>query len=405
MTTPTTRRRDIPALSGARAVAAYAVIATHVGFNTGRALDNQPLSWLLARLDFGVTLFFLLSGFLLSRQFLADHSSLTWPTLRTFWRRRFLRILPAYWLAVAVILPCLSFVRVSPGQWVSYLLMIQTYDHQAHDPSLSQMWTLSVELSFYLALPLLLAIGHRLPLPRRHRMTGLVVLMLAFGLAAELVVHALVGGETDALLWLPPYLDWFALGIGLAVLSIDAGDPVGWQRAPLRWARSAGTCWAVGLMLLWFTTLPLAGPRDLSPATTWEWTLKHLLYGASAFFLLLPLVAGDAGWTERALGNRVMRWLGEISYGVYLWHLALLIALQRWVGWPVFGGHFALLYLLTAAAATLVAAASWHLVERPLLRRFSVSWRRAPASQPPPAPERDTVGAAASPSAQPSASG
>jgi peptidoglycan/LPS O-acetylase OafA/YrhL len=120
----------------------------------------------------------------------------------------------------------------------------------------------------------------------------------------------------------------------------------------------------------------LGGPRSLLASTTWEWTLRHYLFAGSAFFLLLPLIVGRETWPDRLLGNRVMTWLGEVSYGVYLWHLGLLLALRRWFGYDVFSGHFAVSFLSAAVAATAVAGLSWHVIERPLLRRFSQSWRR-----------------------------
>jgi peptidoglycan/LPS O-acetylase OafA/YrhL len=345
-------------------------------------LGNQPFAGLLARLEFGVTIFFLLSGFLLSRPFLlsqAEHRP--HPQLRTFWWRRALRILPAYWLAIIATLSFLSTRHSTAGDWVSYLTLTQTYNHHSVNPYLSQMWTLVVEVSFYAALPLLMAASRRLPGKPQSRTASLIVVMMAGALTSNLLVHQLDNGYAPTLLWLPLYLDWFALGIALASISVHVRAPARWQQRPIEWAQSPGTCWVVGALLLWLATLPLGGPRDLSPATTWEWTLKHLLYGASAFFLLLPLVLGRAQWPDRLLGNRVMRWLGEISYGVYLWHLGLLLSLQRWLGWPLFQGHFAGLYVLTALAATAAASVSWYVLERPLLRRFSTSWHRTGREQ------------------------
>lgn len=378
---PIAARRDFPALSGARAIAAIAVIGTHAGFLSGRSLGHRPFAGLLARLEFGVTLFFLLSGFLLSRQFLAEPHRLHWQGLRTFWRRRFLRILPAYWLAITVVLLWLSPTRPTKSDWWSYLLLIQTYDHRNLNPDLSQMWTLGVELSFYLALPMLLLVARRFPIRHTWRLATLLVVMVAAALASELFIHSAIGSETESLLWLPNYLDWFALGIGLAALTVEGALPASWYGVPRRWASCPGTCWALGLILLWFTTTPIGGPRDVSPASTWEWTLKHLLYGGSAFFLLLPLVAGAEQWTDLMLGNRFARWLGECSYGLYLWQTAIVLHLQSALGWPVFSGHFAPLFLASVAVSVAAGGLSWYLWERPLLRRFSVSWRsRAAAS-------------------------
>ena len=103
-------------------------------------------------------------------------------------------------------------------------------------------------------------------------------------------------------------------------------------------------------------------------------------------FLLLPAVFGDArgGWPRRALGNRVIAWLGLVSYGVYLWHTTLMVwfhdnEVPDWLP----SSPFLALLLPTAAAATACAALSYYLVERPALRfkdRGSSSRRRSSAS-------------------------
>jgi len=378
----TGRRSGLGALSGVRAVAAYAVIATHAGFESGRTLNNGPFAPLLARLNFGVTLFFLLSGFLLSRQFLTDTSRLERSHIAQFWWRRALRILPAYLLSIVGTLALFSNQHSSPWTWASYLLLIQTYDHHYVNHSLSQSWTLVVEIAFYAVLPLVIWASRRLRAPRHRQAAVLVVTLVVAGLAADVITHEVAGSSSLALLWLPCYFDWFALGILLASLSLEPAA-TRWRRTLSAWATSPGTCWVVGGLLFWLLTLPLAGPRSVAPATAWEWTLYHLLAGGSAFFFLLPLTQGGTAWTTALLGNRPMQWLGEISYGVYLWHLGILLSIARWLGWAPFTGHFWALFGMTAVAATLVAAASWHLVERPLLRRFSSSWRPATTEQAP----------------------
>jgi peptidoglycan/LPS O-acetylase OafA/YrhL len=365
-------------LDGARAVAAYGVIATHVGFNTGRSLDDRPLAPFLARLDFGVTIFFLLSGFLLFRPFAtAAMSGQAAPRLGAFWWRRALRILPAYWIVVVVTLAVLSYRHATGGDWWSYLLMIQTYNGHDVDASLVQMWTLVVEIAFYAALPLLAALPRVMPrrLTPVRRQLVLLVAMALVALSSNIVWHT-VGGPGAAQLWLPTYLDWFALGMFLAVASCLVPGHARWRRVLGDWADAPGTCWIAGALLFWISTLPLGGPRNLIPATAWEWTIKHYLYGAAAFFFLLPVMLGsERAWSQRVLSHRFSRWLGEISYGVYLWHLPFLIFIQRRIGWPVFGGHFIELFALTSLSATAAAAVSYYLIERPLLRRYSRSWR------------------------------
>jgi peptidoglycan/LPS O-acetylase OafA/YrhL len=312
-----------------------------------------------------------------------DDHQLRGAGLRDFWRRRAVRILPAYWLAIIGALTVLTTLHTSPLHWASYLLLVQGYSRMPIDNTLSQMWTLAVEISFYAILPLLFRISGRFGSDRRRQGVGLVIGMTLAAIIGNVTVHGVSGHSSIALLWMPLYLDWFALGIVLALLVVHENRPARWQLAPLRWAQSTVTCWVVGGLLFWLSTLPLGVPRSLAPATAWQWTLQHELFGAAAFFLLLPLVVGHERWTDRLLGNRVATWFGEISYGVYLWHLGLLLAIQRWLGFAPFSGHFVELYLVTAASATVVAALSWHLVERPLLQRFSRSWRRPTGSERP----------------------
>ncbi len=371
-------RHHYGALDGMRALAAFGVIATHAGFETGRSIDHRPLAPFLARMDFGVTVFFLLSGFLLYRPFARNALGLaSAPHIVDFWWRRALRILPAYWLAIVVTLGFLSARPASVGDWLSYLLMVHTYDHHNVDPSLTQMWTLAVEVSFYAILP---AVAY---LPRLLARAGITPLASQFwllgGMSMAALVWQLVARHVTAiglegLLWLPAYLDWFAAGMLLAVLSLAPATRL--MLANIRaWASEPLTCWIVAGLLFWIATLPVGGPLGLQPETAWEWSAKHYLYAGSAFFLLLPLTLGTGGRIGSALATRPMRLLGQLSYGIYLWHLPLMIAIARALHLKIFQGSFAVLYLLTAGSAVMVAAASWFGMERPLLRKFSRPWR------------------------------
>ena len=384
MTTPPLdpERRHVGTLDGVRAVAAYGVIATHTGFQSGRSLDSGTFAPFLARLEFGVTLFFLLSGFLLYRPFLlASLQGRPHPHWGSFWWRRLLRIAPAYWLVIVVVLGAMTAQMVTGAEWRDYLLLIQIYHHGRADSSLSQMWTLAVEISFYAALPLLAWLATRLSFGRPLRAhLALVGGVAAVALTSNLVIHA-HHLSSPALQWLPTYADWFALGMLLAILSAAPVTAPPWMASLRAVAAAPGTCWIAGALLYWLSTLPMAGPRNLLPSTAWEWTTRHYLYGLAAFCFLLPVMLGSSDWVRQLLGNRVMRFLGTISYGVYLWHLPLLIGIARWMDWGVFQGHFVPLYLLTTLSATAAATLSWYLLERPLLRRFSRPWRTAAASR------------------------
>jgi peptidoglycan/LPS O-acetylase OafA/YrhL len=372
----TAQRRDgrYPALDGMRALASLAVVFTHVGYATGRSLDNDLIGPLLGRGNFGVTVFFLLSGFLLYRPFaLYSFGGGRKPGLGTyFWRRAF-RIFPALWLTVTVTLLFLSRFPVNWSNWASYFLLIQTYNHHDYDPSLGQLWTLVVEVSFYALLPILARIvggPQRGPDAVLRRQAALLAVMVVVTQLFNLAFYHGVITNLQSVLWLPNYLDWFAGGMALAVLTcVPEGTRAlrGLRRSVQVWADSGVTCALVAAVLMALCLLPLGMPRNLAPGLFWQWTAEHYLFLACAFFLLLPLVLGRPGRVAGVLGSRAAALGGSLSYSVYLWHPQLMQWLQRTLDIKPFSGHFPLLFALTLGSTLIVAAASWYLVEKPLL--------------------------------------
>jgi peptidoglycan/LPS O-acetylase OafA/YrhL len=362
-----------PALDGLRAIAVLCVVLTHVGFQTGETFRGS-LGALLARLDVGVTIFFLLSGFLLYGPFVrAQLAARPAPSVRGYLRNRALRVLPGYWVAVLVIVPVMASRFLSVGELADQLLLLQSYSTNHLLPGLTQMWSLGVEVAFYLALPLLAVVGRR----------GQVRLLVGMGALSVLWTVSTRGlGVPDpgvGGLWLPAYLDWFALGMALAVLRAGH-DLSGRWRVLDQVADAGGTCWAVAALLLWLTATPLGGPRGLELAAPGEALTKHLLYGAAATFLLLPAVFGtdERAPVRRFLESPPMRWLGKVSYGVFLWHLLVLELVFRATGYTPFTGHALIVLALTLPFSLVVAALSLRLVEHPALalkRRWTTAGR------------------------------
>jgi len=384
-----TARHAFPQLDGLRALAAFGVVLTHTAFLTGRTADDGPFAPILARLNFGVTLFFLLSGFLLYRPFVAAAlAGRPRPALRRFWVRRALRIFPAYWLALAVLLAFAATSRFSPGDVLAYATLTHTYVGAPEDGALTQMWTLVVEVAFYLVLPLLALASlprGREPMALLRRQAVLLVGMVAVTIGYVPAVRAIWPRQPQMLLWLPAYLDWFALGMALAIASCVLGSPELTARCRLgvlsRLADDGATCWIVGGLLLWTASLPLAGPLTLVPPTGWERAAQHALFGAAAAFLMLPCVLGthDRGRIRAFLGAAPMRRLGTVSYGVYLWHLGLIVLTFRLLDQQLFSGGFWRLLGIVAVASVAVATASYELLERPLLSRGRTRPARATA--------------------------
>jgi peptidoglycan/LPS O-acetylase OafA/YrhL len=369
--------RAFPGLDAVRAAGATAVVATHVAFQTGRSVRG-PLSGTLARFDIGVALFFVLSGFLLFRPYAraAVTDRARWPGTRDYLVRRGLRILPAYWLAVALcllLLPANAGLR-GPRVWLRYLTLTQVYSPGLQRHGLTQAWSLCTEVAFYLLLPLLAL----LVLGRRGRALGRRPLVLLGLLAAVSVAWQVVTTRTGwfdghtAGQWLPGYLDWFAGGMALALVQarLASGVAADWMHGLADLARSAGTCLAASLSLFAVATSALAGPRSLeAPPTAWEAVFKNLAYGGCALLLLLPLVLGpQREGLAPALGARPLQLLGEISYGIFLWHLIVLETVVRVLHERLFTGSWLVVFALTWGLTVVVASASYLLVERPALR-------------------------------------
>jgi len=366
-------------LDAVRGLAATAVVATHVAFQTGR-YTTGPFDGALARLDFGVTLFFLLSGFLLFRPWLiarTDNSNRPAPA-GYLWRRA-LRILPAYCLAVVAAMVLIQDNDVSSlSGWVRHLTFTQIYgsDQLAH--GLTQTWSLATEVAFYLCLPLFAALllGRRSAGWRPGRilagLAGLELITLGW---LTLVTQAPELQVRAANTWLPGHLGWFAAGMALAVVQVDTTRGGASHKRPLAWVRDVGESlpanWLIAVGLFVLATGPLAGPRTVGFPTGWESVAKHLLYGGAALFFLLPLVMAPhaAGPLRRTLTLPPLRWLGEISYGVFLYHLVVLHLVFRWTDRPLFAGTgFLPVFGLTFVGAVVVAGASYLLVERRALR-------------------------------------
>ncbi len=350
-----------PCLDGVRALAALTVVLTHVGFQTGAGL-NGDLRTVLGRFDAGVAVFFVLSGFLLHRpQALAARSGRPLPRVRPYLWRRALRVLPAYWLAVALAYAVVPEARAGTlGGLLGQLTLTRIYVADPLLPGLTQMWSLGTEISFYLALPLL---GR---LVQRRGLRGQLLLCGAMYAVALLWQVAVARDVLAPHLgyWLPGHADWFALGMALAALRV-------WDWRPLDdVATAAGTCWLGAAALFAIVGTPLGGPLGLEQVEPTEAVVKTVLYGVIATLLVLPGVAGDQDRTavRAVLRSRPAVFLGRVSYGLFLLHLAVLELVRDLLDVEAFTGRFWLVTSVVLPVSVLLAWASLRLVEEPALR-------------------------------------
>ena len=405
--TPLERRgtnEHFPCFDGLRAIAAIAVLMHHAAietaFNLRGTLHVPATDWTIeygkyfTRMDAGVQVFFLISGFLLYRPFVAaafDERSPMGP--RQFFRHRFLRIFPAYWFAYI----CIAvFIGLDMPVGGARSMLQQFFLVHLYDPTdggaralggISQSWTLVVELSFYLFIPLYAYVMRRIDDragARRLRVElwGLVALVVISVLWKAGVYWVLPNGgfRNLAQYWLPAQLDLFALGMFLAVIHVWAQrrgkpTPVLETIGRLDWL-----WWICAFVSFTAVTYWIGLPDILEAVYGFHAFGKQYLYGITAFFLLLPAVFGpmDRGIVRRFLRFAPIAYCGMVSYGIYLWHQGFIKLAHQWGGWArkagepelaTFRGNF--LYHVAIALALSVAAAtvSWYLIEKPILRR------------------------------------
>jgi peptidoglycan/LPS O-acetylase OafA/YrhL len=374
-----TRPATLPALDSMRAVAAIAALATHAAY-WGGAYGTAVWGTPLARLDLGVAIFFVLSGFLLSRAWFDRHArGLPPPSTRRYFWRRALRIVPVYVLAVVaayLLLPGND--DASPGDWVVSLLLLDTYVHDSLPDGLTQMWSLGTEVAFYAVLPLVMWAA----LPRRgapgsgSRFVVVVAVLVAVNVVWILApASRWVGDDAMVQLWLPSYLTWFCTGMVLAACHVAAHGPPGTgpirpvTRAVVAMGTAPGTCWTAALALFVVACTPVAGPYTLVPPSLAEALTKNLLYAVVAGLVILPgAFAPPEGRYVTALSHPALRHLGHLSYGLFCFHLVVLELVADWRDVELFRGRTWELFGLTLVLTLVVCELVYRLVERPALR-------------------------------------
>lgn len=377
-----------PCIDGLRAIAALGVLVLHVGAVTGENV-REPWGNILSRFDVAVPVFFAISAFLLYRPFaLAHFEGESQPSARHFWWKRLLRIYPAYWVAVIVIggvLHNFSFREATTSHTVKvaleHLTLTQIYTDYPWQffGWIDQTWSLAIEVSFYLVLPVYAGLMGRVT--RGARASGASVKhvelvgagLVYFGAhltrAVLLLTH---DAPTPSTSWLPAQFDLFAIGIGLAVLScapVPENDEVSLLS---RVAQYPGLCWGAAAVVFIVISTQIGLPLGLEQASDQQVVTQQFLYGVIALFMLIPLIFGsqDAGFVRRLLQHRLMAGLGVISYGIFLWHFDLAVQfadfglIEASNGAPGFFSALLIVMLASVAVATL----TYYLIERPMGR-------------------------------------
>lgn len=377
------------ALDGFRAVGSMTVLIKHSAGATGFLVPYQPGAHIIDNLRiFGVAVFFLLSGLLLFRPFVSaslDRRPL--PAAAPFYIKRALRIFPAYWLAlIAATLSWAPTARTS-GTVVGKVLLFDPYDPRStvFDVGLGVFWTLTITVSFYVLLPVYAWLTDRV-LRRRTEpadratghLVGLVVLAVS-ALGHRLLVRSSTFLPPLANTWLFAYLDWFALGMLLALASAWLARGGSLPRAIQDLADRTWACWSLAgfcflsLVVLRGDSIGVVVGRE----SRLDMSMRFLLQGWGAAFFLLPAAVGRRhGVGIAVLGSRALAWLGTVSFGIYLWHPIVITWVDGLVTASNARTELILMIVVVTGITVPIAAASHRLVERPFTR---LGPRRRPA--------------------------
>ena len=368
-TANTSRSVGIPrrrSLDGLRALAVTGVLLYHGG-----------VSWAGGGF-LGVDLFFVLSGFLIMSLLLEEQRRTGRLGLRSFWGARARRLLPAIALLLVTVLWVLPLLGVRWGSGVAgdawatatyvsnwwFIASGDSYVEQAYGPSpLLHTWSLAIEEQWYVVLPLLLVLAFRARVSRRLLTLALALCTVA-SVALAWWLHPAGADPTRAYFGTDTRVQALLVG---ALAALLVGDLV-WH--PGDSARSRRLSWLAvpGLVLL------LALAAAARPEADWLYTGGFLAVALACVLLVVGAAAAppDSRRLSWLLTSRPLVALGLISYGVYLWHWPVYLALdvQR-------TGLDGLSLLALRVAVTVSAAtASYFLVELPVRRQFWRRWQR-----------------------------
>ena len=387
------KRVRVPAIDGFRGYAAIAVLLFHVTYAAGRPpLDEGIIRNVLISGYMGVDFFFVISGFLLFLPAVTNGGRL--GDLRSYALRRAARIIPAYYLLLVGVVVLHSVIVNIPTALphtslrgvLSFFLHLTFLQHTIGlllgipegFAIQGAVWTLTLEALFYVLLPLVAGWYFR------HPLVGLAAALAVSALWKYAAIHVpfsvswLAGGDRDSLrlmlvTQLPTYAAHFAAGMTGAWLFVKL-------RSVNARAIPAGAVLAQALALIVIIlSMRSAGIRDLRRVgglytdASGRWYYDHwtdTTYVALAFAVLLVATALAPRWGRWPVTNRVARFLGDASYGVYLWHLVVIgFAFQTLNFAPDRTGlAFVRMLTVTLVASLIAGWLSFVSVERPFIR-------------------------------------
>lgn len=367
----------LPSLTGLRGLAALWVLLLHAYVIAGNFQGIwAPLKWLMAMGGTGVDIFFTLSAFLLSLPFAeAIRRNAPAPDLRLYSKRRFCRIIPAYYFQIVFILLLVAMgvgigmpwnsaspegVLAHAFLWINAWPLVPAY--------VPTWWTLPVEFGFYLLLPWLATC-----------LTDRRWYWLLLGIAVSLLYRYLLLGlgltRAEEVYWvdhLPGRLFQFLIGMVAAFFFVKLRFE---NRLPKIQSRNLLIVVSVAVLLALPALGWLQGSETYHGAPTRHPVLAFWhLYAAICVALLLFALGSGRNFADSLLQAVPLQWLGRISYGIYLWHYPVMVILRENMG-GVQRVQTDFVSFLTAGIliSIILAFISWHWLEAPILKRVGSS--------------------------------
>jgi peptidoglycan/LPS O-acetylase OafA/YrhL len=351
----------LPSLDGWRAVAILGVLMSHdqpwgIGHHTTAPWKGFGGG--------GVYLFFAISGLLICTRILEDEAAVGHFRLKAFYIRRIFRIQPAAlsYLAVIAVLMLLGIVHEQWHFWLGGLFLYQNFLFHTQSQRLiyagfftGHFWTLSVEEHFYIVLSLFLYFV------KRYRVFGLVILLVCFHIARKIALsHEFYSYDTSTrrTYWVINSLIWPAL-FALLLRREDI------RSFAIRFVRP-WLVFSATVALIVCGEYMASGQHTVGTLYGFDGQYMRLLF--YLYFWVIATMLHPKSWTTRFLELAPIRYMGRLSYSIYVWHLIFLCTTfpLTYVTWAplVWVGHRPWRYV----GILVVSVLSYHFIEKPMIR-------------------------------------
>lgn len=373
----------IPQLDGIRGLAILMVLLVHA-----RLWADSPRHVLVGGLDvtffvqnarLGVNLFFVLSGYLLFSQYIGRHlRHAPHPTYTSFLRRRLSRIVPAYYVllfAAFLVIPASQpLLRLDRVEGLENLISHVFFVHNFSRPfsaSVSVVWSLGVEMQFYLLLPLMAALTLKGQAWKRRILIAWLLSILLYIAMALLGPFSPLRVEIPPELSLPYHANEFMTGyLAAAVLPLLQRSPrfIRHRQRIALLLQIAGGLLIVYMMRVGSSGFTGTGLEQLVRDYLW-----YPMVGVGFAMLILGAVNSE-GWLSRLWTSGALVFLGITSYGIFLWHYMLMPNLANLtfiqpIADPAL--HILVIFLMALPLSALVGYISYALVESPFLKKHA----------------------------------